>query len=350
MRRIKVIAGPCSAESQRQLSETISAVASSSADLKELGFELQAFRAGVWKPRTRPGCFEGFGEGALKWVVQVQDECALPGIIEVAKPHHVEAALKAGVRMMWIGTRTATNPFDTQELAEALKGVDIPVFIKNPINPDVDLWIGAIERFLKAGITQVAAIHRGFSFYEKCRYRNYPKWQVPIELMQRMPEIPIYGDASHIAGKREYVQEIAQKALDLGFCGLFLESHIDPSCAMSDAAQQLTPSDLISMLRSLSIKELSVSSDKIQNELERKRTKIDVVDENILDLIAERMTIVDQLGAFKRENNIAILQQSRWREIQELVREGAVNRKLDEQFVEELFRIIHQASIDRQSN
>jgi len=318
--------------------------------MKEAGFELEAFRAGVWKPRTRPGGFEGIGAEALDWIVTLQQETGLPGMVEVAKPQHVEAALKAGVKQLWIGTRTVTNPFDTQDIANALKGVDVPVFVKNPINPDVNLWIGAIERFLKVGITRVAAIHRGFSFYETSRYRNYPKWQVPIDLMQRMPEIQVYGDASHIAGKREYIHELSQKALDLGFHGLFLESHINPECALSDSAQQLLPRDLVAILKRLSIKDLNTSDNNQQNELNRQRDRIDIIDENILDLVAERMSVVDELGIFKKEHNIAILQQSRWKQIQSLVKEGAKNRKLDEKFVEELFRIIHQASIDRQSN
>ena len=349
MRKIKLIAGPCSAESLSQLKDTVCGIMSLGSELSRAGFELEAFRAGAWKPRTRPGCFEGVGAAALEWFADVQQSTGLTGIVEVAKPEHVEEALKAGVRMVWIGTRTATNPFDTQDIADALRGVDIPVYVKNPINPDVDLWAGAIERFRHVGITKVAAIHRGFSFYEKYKYRNYPKWQVPIELMQRMPEVPMYGDASHIAGKREYIPELVQKALDLGFHGLFIESHINPSVALSDSAQQLTPADLVKILRQTSIKETSPASSALQSELRRQRARIDIVDENILDVLADRMRIVDELGNLKKDNNMTVLQQSRWEEIQRLVSEGAAARGLDHQFVEELFRLIHQAAIDRQS-
>ena len=349
MRKIKLIAGPCSAESQKQLLDTVQGLLSYKEELSDAGFELEAFRAGAWKPRTRPGCFEGVGAAALEWFADVQNSTGLPGIVEVAKPEHVEEALKAGVRMVWIGTRTTTNPFDTQDIADALRGVDIPVFVKNPINPDVDLWAGAIERFRHVGITKVAAIHRGFSFYEKCKYRNYPKWQVPIELMQRMPEVPMYGDASHISGKREYIPELVQKALDLGFKGLFIESHINPSVALSDSAQQLTPSDLASILKGCSIKELSTESSALQRELQRQRARIDIVDENILDVLSDRMRIVEELGALKKDNNMTVLQQARWEQIQQLVRDGAAARGLDLQFVEELFRLIHQAAIDNQS-
>lgn len=347
VRTIKLIAGPCSAESQEQLLNTALSLFSLRGQFESLGFELEAIRAGAWKPRTRPGCFEGVGVPALDWLVEVQRETGLPAMVEVAKPEHVESALKAGVKMLWIGARTVTNPFDTQEIADSLRGVDIPVFVKNPVNPDVDLWAGAIERFSRVRVGRICAIHRGFSFYERSKYRNYPKWQVPIELMQRLPEVPMYGDASHICGCRDFIPEIAQKALDLGFSGLFLESHINPACALSDAKQQLTPEELLNVLKSLVIKNIDSGSEI--SDIERLRSQIDIVDDNLLDIISDRMRIVDELGRLKRENNITILQQARWEQIQKLVSEGARNRKLDEQFIEDLFRIIHQAAIDRQS-
>ncbi len=350
MRRIKLIAGPCSAESPEQLHNTVSGIVSRRADLESAGFELEAFRAGAWKPRTRPGCFEGAGEKAVDWVSTVQSELSLEGMVEVAKSSHVDAILKAGLKRVWIGARTATNPFDTQEIADALRGCgEITVFVKNPVNPDVDLWQGAIERFRAVGIAKVAAIHRGFSFYEKSRYRNLPKWQVPIELMQRMPEVPMYGDASHITGRREFIPEVAQKALDLGFAGLFLESHVAPDTALSDNRQQLTPEDLAALLLSLSIKDIYAQSRSLQKELEQLRSRIDVIDENLLDVIAERMAVVENLGAFKKEHNLTILQQPRWEQIQQIVCEGAKNRGLDPAFVEELFQLLHQAAIDRQA-
>lgn len=347
MRTIKLIAGPCSAESQVQLLDTARSLFSLRSQFESLGFELEAIRAGAWKPRTRPGCFEGVGVPALEWLAMAQQETGIPAMVEVAKPEHVEAALKVGVKMLWVGARTVTNPFDTQEIADSLRGVDIPVFVKNPVNPDVDLWAGAIERFSRVRVGRICAIHRGFSFYERSKYRNYPKWQVPIELMQRLPEVPMYGDASHICGCREFIPEVAQKALDLGFSGLFIESHINPDYALSDALQQLTPEDLLRVLKTLVIKNID-GGQKI-TEMERLRSKIDMVDDNLLDVIADRMRIVDELGKLKKENNITILQQARWEQIQKLVSEGARNRKLDEQFIEELFRIIHQAAIDRQS-
>ena len=350
MRKIKLIAGPCSAESPEQLYGTVSAIVSLRSDLSAAGFELEAFRAGAWKPRTRPGCFEGAGEDAVGWVADTQKKTGLEGMVEVAKASHVETVLNAGLKRVWIGARTATNPFDTQEIADALRGCgDISVFVKNPVNPDVDLWQGAIERFRAVGVTKVSAVHRGFSFYEKSRYRNLPKWQVPIELMQRIPEVPMYGDASHITGCREYIPEVAQKALDLGFAGLFLESHINPSEALSDSKQQLTPNALCELLQSLSIKDIYTESRSLQKELEQLRSQIDVIDENLLDVIAERMAVVEKLGEFKKEHNLTILQQPRWEQIQQIVSEGARNRGLDPAFVEELFQLLHQAAIDRQS-
>lgn len=350
MRKIKLIAGPCSAESKEQLYGTVSAIVSFRETMEKAGFELEAFRAGAWKPRTRPGCFEGVGEKAVEWVASVRRETGLDGMVEVAKASHVEAVLKAGLKRVWIGARTATNPFDTQEIADALKGCgDVSVSVKNPVNPDVDLWQGAIDRFRAVGVTNVSAIHRGFSFYEKSRYRNLPKWQVPIELMQRMPEVPMYGDASHITGCRDYIPEVAQKALDLGFTGLFLESHINPSEALSDSRQQLTPEALVSMLQGLSVKDIYTQSRPLQEELEQLRSRIDIIDENLLDIIAERMAVVEKLGEFKKEHNLTILQQPRWEQIQQLVSEGAKNRGLDPAFVEELFQLLHQAAIDRQS-
>lgn len=350
MRKIKLIAGPCSAESLEQLYGTVSAIVSLRADIESAGFELEAFRAGAWKPRTRPGCFEGVGVKAVDWVASVQSEFGVEGMVEVAKSSHAETVLKSGLKKVWIGARTATNPFDTQEIADAFRGCgDISVFVKNPVNPDVDLWQGAIDRFRAVGITKVAAIHRGFSFYEKSRYRNLPKWQVPIELMQRMPEVPMYGDASHITGCREYIPEVVQKALDLGFAGLFLESHSNPDEALSDSRQQLTPQALVSMLKTLSIKDIYAQSRSLQKELEQLRSRIDVIDENLLDVIAERMAVVEKLGEFKKEHNLTILQQPRWEQIQQIVSEGAKNRNLDPAFVEELFKLLHQAAIDRQS-
>lgn len=342
---IKVIAGPCSAESGVQIKATAKALASIVPELKSSGFELVAFRAGVWKPRTRPGNFEGAGDKALDWL----SKTTLPAMTEVASPAHVEACLKAGIKHMWVGSRTVTNPFDVQQIADALKGTDVKVFVKNPINPDVELWIGAIERLAPAvGVKNISAIHRGFSFYEKSRYRNNPKWQVPIDVMQMLPQVEMFCDPSHIAGRREYLQEISQKALDLGFAGLFIESHIAPQLALSDAMQQVTPAELLTLLKSLTIKDRKAADRSVSETLEQLRTTIDSLDESLLDILSQRMKVVDDIGACKRAHHITVLQPSRWEEVLRKAAEGARERNLDQSFVEELFKLIHQASIDRQ--
>lgn len=314
-------------------------------DALEGRMHLRAFRAGLWKPRTRPGSFEGVGEKGLPWLNRVQKELGMKVMVEVGTPAHAEAALKAGIDILWVGARTTTNPFDVQSIADALRGVDIPVFVKNPINPDSDLWVGAMERFLAAGVKEVCAIHRGFSFYEKSRYRNYPKWQVPIDVMEKLPSVPMYCDPSHIGGSRKYLQEISQKALDLGFNGLFIESHVNPDCAKSDALQQVTPSDLVALLGRLVVKTARTPE---ADQISSLRENIDVLDDNLLDILAERMKIVDRIGSYKRANNLTIFQQSRWEEIQARIAQGAKARGLDEKAVLELYKIIHQASIERQ--
>lgn len=349
MRKIKLITGPCSAETSEQVFGTASLIASTRSSYESAGFELVGFRAGVWKPRTRPGNFEGAGEDALQWVSDAGKIAGVPAMVEVSTPDHVEAALKAGIEMVWIGARTATNPFDVQQIADSLRGVDILVFVKNPINPDTDLWIGAIERVGNAGVRSVSAIHRGFSFYEKNKYRNYPKWQVPIDLKRRMPEVELFCDPSHIGGRSEYISELSQKALDLGFDGLFVESHFNPACAMSDAAQQVTPAALASILSSLVIRETGTVNYSDGSRLDMLRSRIDDIDENILDLLAERMNTVDEIGSLKRANNITVLQKDRWNQVLDAVTEGAKERALDERFIQELFKLIHQESIDRQS-
>jgi len=316
--------------------------------MEAAGFELEGFRAGVWKPRTRPGGFEGVGEEALQWLRQVQDMNRLPSMTEVASPAHLECALNAGITSLWIGSRTVTNPFDVQALADVLQGSGATVFVKNPINPDAQLWMGAIERIARAGITSVRAIHRGFSFYEKSKYRNHPKWQVPIEVMQRMPQVPMYCDPSHISGCREYIREISQMALDLGFAGLFVESHIHPECALSDSLQQLTPDALADLLETLVIKDDVCGDDSFEFVVGGLRSEIDLVDDNILDLIAQRMFIVERIGEYKKQHSITVLQPSRWEEIQTKMTQGAIDRGLDPIFIRELAKLLHQASIERQ--
>ena len=340
---IEIVSGPCSAESGEQVFATASALRLM--DTLEGRMHLRAFRAGLWKPRTRPGSFEGVGEKGFPWLKDVQQRLGYKVMVEVGTPSHVEAALKAGMDMLWIGARTTTNPFDVQAIADALRGTDIPVFVKNPINPDVDLWVGAVERLFAAGITDISTVHRGFSYYEKSRYRNYPKWQVPIDVMQMLPDVPMYCDPSHIGGSREYLREISQKALDLGFKGLFVESHISPDTAKSDALQQVTPQELVGMLSSLVVKDSKALN---EGNIALLRAKIDTIDDNLLDVLAERMKVVEQIGEYKRANKMQVFQQSRWEEVQSRVAKGARARGLDADAVGELFKIIHQASIERQ--
>ena len=348
MRRIRLIAGPCSAETSEQVKKTAEGLALLRPSLDALGFDLCGFRAGVWKPRTRPGGFEGVGEDALSWLAGVQDQYGVPAAVEVAGPAHVEAALKAGVKMLWIGARTATNPFDTQAIADALKGVPVPVLVKNPMNPDVDLWVGAVERIALATGYEVGAVLRGFSFYERSRYRNFPKWQVAVDFRRRMPQTSLFCDASHIAGQRCYLREISQKALDLGFDGLFLECHCNPDFALSDSQQQLPPAALLELLSSLVVRDTASDSAGVE-ELARLREQIDLLDDGILDLLSQRMALVDELGSVKKAHNLTALQQSRWEEVLRRAVAGAADRGLDPSFVEELFNVIHHASIDRQS-
>jgi chorismate mutase len=343
---IQIICGPCSAESEEQVLATASALVdifTSRADYRHI-----AYRAGLWKPRTRPGTFEGVGEKGLPWLQRVRRETGLKVIVEVATAAHLEAALKAGIDMIWVGARTTANPFAVQELADALKGVDIPVFVKNPLNPDLYLWLGAVERLEMAGIRDISVIHRGFSFYEKGRYRNEPKWQVPIDLMRRRPDLRILCDPSHISGKREYLQEISQMAMDLGFDGLFIESHISPDLALSDPEQQIEPCSLARMLDNIRIRSTIPKDEELSRRLRELRARIDLLDENILEILELRMGVVDQIGEQKRRSNIKILQQQRWEEILEKTRSGALSRGLDPGFVEELFKLIHMASIRRQ--
>lgn len=348
MRRIKLIAGPCSAETSQQVAETAEGLALLRPSLDALGFDLCGFRAGVWKPRTRPGGFEGVGESALRWLSDVQEKHSLPAAVEVASPAHVEAALKAGVGMLWIGARTATNPFDTQAIADALKGVQVPVFVKNPMNPDVNLWVGAVERIAMATGSSVGAVLRGFSFYERTIYRNYPKWQVAVAFRSALPQAELFCDASHIAGRRQYLREISQKALDLGFDGLFIECHCNPEAALSDAQQQISPAELLELISSLVVRD-TASDTAGEEELSGLRAQIDLLDEGLLDLLSQRMSLVDEIGAVKKAHNLTALQQSRWEEVLGRVVSGAAERGLDPDFVKELFNVIHHASIDRQS-
>lgn len=335
-----VIAGPCSAESEQQIFETAKA-------LKSAGVEV--LRAGIWKPRTRPNCFEGVGSEGLRWMQKVQRDLGMKVSTEVANVKHVYEALKAGVDMLWIGARTTANPFAMQEIADALKGTDIPVLVKNPVNPDVELWIGALERLNMAGLKKIGVIHRGFSTYGKSKYRNVPQWQLPIEIKRRFPEMLMICDPSHISGKREYIQEISQQAMDLGFDGLIVESHICPEIALSDAAQQVTPASLTEILSRLIIREVDSENLEYKENIDELRARIDVIDNDLLDLLANRMKVSDEIGKYKKQNNITILQPGRWDKILEKVFAKGAERGLDNDFLEKIFKAIHQASIDRQT-
>lgn len=306
------------------------------------------FRAGIWKPRTHPGCFEGVGVPGLKWMQKVKQELGMKICTEVASEKHVYECLKYGVDLVWIGARTTGNPFLVQEIADALRDTDIPVLVKNPMNPDLDLWIGALERLNSAGVRKLGAIHRGFSSYEKTRYRNVPQWQVAVELRSRYPELSIFVDPSHMGGKREYLAEISQKSLDLGFEGLMLESHCDPSCALSDAGQQLVPDDLGKLLASLVVRTPDIA-DAARETIEQLRAQIDVIDENLLYALGSRMKISRQIGQYKKDNNIAIVQANRWDSLLAAVVEKGSSYGLDEQFVRNLFNLIHDASVQTQN-
>jgi len=335
-----IISGPCSIESKTQFFDTIEG-------LKGAG--INYIRGGIWKPRTRPGTFEGIGKKGLPWIKEAKEKYGIEVATEVATPQHVELALNAGIGLIWIGARTTVNPFNVQEIAESLKGIDIPVFIKNPINPDLSLWKGAIERFSKAGITRLGAIHRGFDSFQKTKFRNVPLWQIPIELKSEFPNLPLICDPSHIAGKRNMVREISQKALDLNYDGLMIESHINPKEALSDAEQQLTPVALKNLLEHLEFRDATNSDRAYVDQLEIIREQIDQADREILEAIATRMNLVEKIGEFKKENNVAIFQISRWKEIFKTRPEWAKSLNLDADFIKELYRFIHQQSVQKQT-
>ncbi len=334
------IAGPCSAETEEQVMDT-------AVPLAAMGIKI--FRAGIWKPRTRPNAFEGVGAEGLKWLQRVRRETGMLVATEVANTKHVYEALKHGVDIIWIGARTSANPFAVQDIADSLRGVNIPVMVKNPINPDVDLWIGAIERINNAGIKRMAAIHRGFSSYEKTLYRNVPQWQVPIELRRRIPEMPIITDPSHISGTREFLMDISQKAMDLNFDGLIIESHCNPDKALSDAKQQVTPEGLQNILDRLVLREPEIS-EELMFTLAELRDQIDKLDDRMINLLEERMQVAEQIGSYKKENNITILQTKRWDDMLKNRLRLGVRKGLSEEFIIKLFRSIHQESINHQTS
>jgi chorismate mutase len=335
-----IISGPCSAESESQMVNTAKQIAA-------LG-KVHMLRAGIWKPRTRPGFYEGAGEEGLKWLVQAKKETGLPITTEVATAAHVEACLKAGVDVLWVGARSTVNPFSVQDIADAVRGVDIPVMVKNPVNPDLELWIGALERLNRAGITRMAAIHRGFSSFEKGPFRNAPMWDMPIELKTRFPELDILCDPSHICGHRDLIPFVAQKALDLDMAGLMIESHIEPAAALSDAKQQVTPSALGRILDGLVARSPMAGSKEFKDTLTILREQIDTLDDEIIHKLAARMKISEQIGTYKKENNVTILQVGRWEEILHTRIAQAQAMGLGEEFVSDLLKLIHNESIQIQ--
>ena len=330
-----IIAGPCSAETEEQVMSTACQLA---------GKGVRIFRAGIWKPRTKPGGFEGVGEPGLPWLTRVKKETGMLVATEVATPQHVEAALAAEVDILWVGARTVANPFAMQALADALKGIDVPVLVKNPVNPDLELWIGGIERLNGAGITRLAVIHRGFSSYEKRLYRNTPMWHIPIELRRRISNLPIFCDPSHIGGARELIAPLCQQAMDLGFDGLMVESHCDPDKAWSDAKQQVTPDVLDYILSILQVREATYTTEGIT----QLRKQIDTIDNQLMDLLSKRMRVCREIGQYKKEHNMTVLQTGRYSEI--LDKRGAQGALcgMSADFVKQVYEHIHEESVRQQ--
>ena len=336
-----IISGPCSAETEDQLLST--------AHLLKATGKVSILRAGIWKPRTRPGEFEGIGSIGLEWLKRAKAETGLPTAVEVANAKHVEEALAAGVDVLWIGARSTVNPFTMQEIADALVGVDIPVLVKNPVNPDLQLWIGALERINKAGITKLGAIHRGFSSYEKSAFRNEPMWELAIQLKTLCPDLPIINDPSHICGNRELLPYISQKALDLDMQGLMIESHIDPSVAWTDAKQQVTPAALEEMVSRFTLRKPESKNEEFTDKLADLRKEIDKIDDLVFQKLAERMSLTQKIGEFKRDNKVTILQVNRWDEIMQKRTSFAKALKLDLNFTEKFLELVHGESIRKQT-
>ncbi|NOZ35689.1 MAG: bifunctional 3-deoxy-7-phosphoheptulonate synthase/chorismate mutase type II [Chlorobi bacterium] len=339
-----IIAGPCSAENEQQVLETAKQISL---------YGIKVFRAGIWKPRTRPGNFEGVGSKGLNWLKKVKSETGMQVTTEVANTKHVYEALKAGIDILWIGARTSANPFAVQEIADSVAGMNIPVMIKNPINADIDLWVGAIERFQKAGITNITAIHRGFSSFTASKYRNEPMWQIPIELRRRMKELPIICDPSHISGKRNLLQSVSQKAMDLNYEGLMIETHINPDIALSDAKQQITPNDLKRLIDNLIIRHRKPGDSdfpEYEETLEELRTKIDEYDNIIFGYIHKRMEVAKDIGSVKKKSKITILQPERWNQIVKNAVKKGEELGLSNKFVTAFLNSVHQESINQQTN
>lgn len=335
-----LIAGPCSAETEEQVMNT-------AIQLKDVGASV--FRAGIWKPRTRPNTFEGVGVKGLRWLKKVKERTGMLTTTEVANAQHVYEAIKYGVDILWIGARTTVNPFTIQEIAEAMSGIDIPVMVKNPVNPDVELWLGAIERLQAVGISRIGVIHRGFSSYSENRYRNSPNWQIPLELKRRRPDLPFICDPSHIGGQRSLLQEISQKAMDLNFDGLMIETHIEPDSAWSDAKQQITPNELKQLLDKLILRRTDPGNNGFVNQLEELRSEIDRLDQELMNILEDRMKVSAGIGKVKKENGITIFQPARWDKIISKYLSVAQEKGFSEEFIQKIFMAIHQESINTQT-
>lgn len=336
-----IIAGPCSLETEEQAMDTARQLAKD--------HRVFVYRGGVWKPRTRPGSFEGIGSIGLKWLQMVREETGMPVGTEIANAQHAEEALKAGLDVLWIGARSTASPFVVQEIADVVQGTDAVVMVKNPVNPDVQLWVGAFERLSRAGIKNMVAIHRGFTPFRESQYRNYPNWKTVIELRRLMPNLPIICDPSHISGKREYLYEISQKAFDMGLDGLMIESHRDPSCALSDKEQQLTPTDLAKLLDRLVIRNVSSGNKQFENQLELLRNRIDALDRELLETLSARMEIARQIGIYKKENNVLAFQVGRFSDLMEKRMKLGESLNLNANLVQQLFHHIHEDSVRMQT-
>jgi len=334
-----LIAGPCSAETEEQ-------VLSVAHQLKDS--DVSVLRAGIWKPRTRPGNFEGVGAIGLKWLQKAKQETGLLTATEVANAHHVALALQHDIDILWIGARTTVSPFIVQEIADAVKGTDKIILIKNPVNPDLALWLGAVERFYEVGISKLGVIHRGFSTYEKNRYRNNPEWQIPIDLQNRFPDLPLFLDPSHIAGRRDIIQDLCQTALDLNYDGMMVETHPNPDTAWSDAEQQVTPEVLKKIISNLIVRNIEGEAADFNKKLQTFRARIDTIDDQIVDLMGKRMRIVDDIGVIKKENNVAILQVKRWNQVLERMTAAGNENGLSEEFILRVYKAVHQESIEHQ--
>jgi len=336
-----VIAGPCSAETEEQVLKIAH-------ELKDT--DVSVYRAGIWKPRTRPGMFEGVGAIGLKWLKKVKEETGLLTATEVANKDHVKLALDNDVDILWVGARSTVSPFIMQEIADALEGTEKIVLVKNPVNPDLALWLGGVERLHTANIKKLGLIHRGFSTYEKTKYRNIPEWQIAIEVKNRFPDLPMICDPSHIAGRRDLIFDLSQAALDLNFDGLMIETHWDPDNAWSDAAQQVTPTQLVEIMHNLKVRKKTTDEEAYHHALNNLRAQIDTIDQNLLDTLGKRMSVAGQIGELKKANNIAVLQNKRWNEILgKMILEGQ-ERELSEEFILRVFKAIHQESINKQEN